>query len=138
MKKNNNHTAIPAEPRLKPWAMWMVNIGLLAIAAATALPLLQIGAGVFEWIYAAGAALTLISRIATIGAYRGMTLRVRRLGRMELWSAIIFAVGCFFVFNRRSNEMDWLAFTLAGAMLQAYASIMVPRAIRAEKRGDHA
>ena len=48
MKKN--HPSAAAAPK-KVWAMWLVNIGLLAIVAATAMPLLHIGVTVSRYIY---------------------------------------------------------------------------------------
>lgn len=132
MKKNNKNSVQAPEmmPRQSAPAMWAVNIGLLLIAVATLLPLIHITGPWFQWIYASGAALTLAGRLGSLGAYRGMSLRVRRLGRMELWTAVMFAVGTFFVFWPKAGRMDWLAFTLAGAALQTYSSIMIPKAIR--------
>ncbi len=109
---------------------WIVNIGLLAIAVATLLPIIRVGGQYFRYIYAAGALLALVGRIMTAGNYKGENLRIRRLARMELWAAIIFAVGTFFLFWHGAGPTDWLAFTLAGAALQSYASIMLPRALR--------
>lgn len=119
----------PAPP---PAATWLVNIGLFAIAVATLLPILRIGVPWFRYLYASGALLTLVGRIISVRIYNGTPLRVRRLGRMEFWAAIVFAVGTFFLFWPGAGPTDWLAFTLAGAALQTYASIMLPRTIARE------
>lgn len=113
-------------------SVWLVNAGLIAIAVATLLPILRMGAPVFPWLYAAGALLTIAGRLMSLGAYKGLSLRVRRLGRMELWASVMFAVAAFFIFYDYPRSMDWLAFTLAGAALQTYASIAIPRALRKE------
>ena len=115
-----------------PAATWIVNTGLLAIAVATLLPILRLGVPWFRYLYAAGALLTLVGRIITVRIYNGAPLRVRRLGRMEFWAAVVFAVGTFFLFWPGAGPTDWLAFTLAGAALQTYASIMLPRIITRE------
>lgn len=113
-------------------AVWVVNAGLLLIAAGTLLPILRIGQVYSSWIYAAGAILALTGRCLTFGRYKDHAMRVRRLARMEFWSAVVFCVGAFFLFYRQAGPTDWLAFTLAGAALQCYSSIMLPRALAAE------
>ena len=82
-----------------------MNAGLLLILAATALPLLMIGGETYKWIYAAGAICALVGRLCA---------------------------GAFFIFYAGDTSRDWIAFTLAGAILQIYTSIMIPRAIRRE------
>lgn len=105
-------------------------LGLLAIMIATAMPLLGLndfsigGLTVWRYLYALGAVALLILRIAS--PYKGSDLRTKRLGRLEFWSAVIFCVATFFIFYMPYST-DWLAFTLAGAFLQAYASIMISR-----------
>lgn len=135
MKPNKpSNGAAAGSPRIPSpapnWAVWVVNIGLLAIAVAALLPILRTGLSLFPWIYACGAAMVLVGRIATARIYKGCELRVRRLGRMELWTAIMFAVATFFIFYQKAGQMDWLAFTLAGAVLQTYSSIMIPRELK--------
>lgn len=121
-----------AIPSPSPISSWTVNIGLMCIAVATLMPILHMGIGWYGYLYAAGAGLALAGRIMSVRAYSGTPLRVRRLGRMELWAAIVFAVGAFFIFWPGSGPTDWLAFTLAGAALQTYASVMLPRTIAKE------
>ena len=108
-----------------------MNAGLLLILAATALPLLMIGGETYKWIYAAGAICALVGRLCA-DRYNGTLLRVRRLCRIVVWSCIIFCAGAFFIFYAGDTSRDWIAFTLAGAILQIYTSIMIPRAIRRE------
>lgn len=120
-------------PDSSPIIVWIVNIGLVLIAVATLLPILRIGADIFKWIYAAGALACLGGRLASVNSYKGFSLRVRRLARMEFWVAIMFCVATFFMFYRGAGPMDWLAFTLAGAALQTYASIMLPRAVASDQ-----
>ena len=98
------------------------SIGLLAIMVAAALPLLKMGGEANKYIYSAGALLLLIGKfIMPVGKE---PLRLRRLMRMEIWTAIIFVVGAVFMFL---PGKDWIAFTLAGGVLTLYTSIMIPR-----------
>ncbi len=101
------------------------TLGLLAILISAALPLLRIGTAWFGYPYAAGALVLLASRIIN-PTPEGASLRVRRLLRMEIWTALVFAAGAAFIlFGPAGN--DWLAFTLAGGVLTVYTSVMIPR-----------
>lgn len=108
-----------------------LNVGLLLIVAGTVMPLLHQPMTVARWIYAAGAVLAIIGRFTSGGdAGEDVPFRAKRLMRLEKWSVIIFAVAVFFMFYPDAGPTDWIAFTLAGGFLQAYASIMIPRAMR--------
>lgn len=113
-----------------PHQAWLiaVNIGLLLIVAATALPLFHIMGLVPRSLFTAGAALVLIGRLFA-PSVKEQSLRVRRLCRLEVWVGIIFCAGAFFMWYT-PERMDWLAFTLAGAAVQIYVSMALPRAIR--------
>lgn len=121
------------KPILKDQSLipWMVNTGLLLVMAGTVLPLLQLSGAagdLWRWLYTAGAALILIGRLLTVHPDAAeASLRKRRLWRLETWSAMFFAVGCFFIFFNRPGQMDWLAFTMAGAAVQAYVGFMLGR-----------
>lgn len=114
----------------------LVSIGLLLIMGATVMPLFQFNGDTFRYIYAAGAALVLIGRLFT--PYKGSNFRVKRLCRIEFWSALFFAVAVFFLFYPNAGRTDWLAFTLAGGIIQIYTSIMIPRTLaKAQKEADN-
>lgn len=102
-------------------------VGLLLVALATMEPLILHPfnpGGWYQYVYAAGAVLLLLCRLfITHGA---TDLRLRRLYRMEGWSAIFFCAGTFFMFYPSGTMRDWLAFTLAGAAIQIFTSIMIP------------
>lgn len=121
---------IGKEPSM--WMVILVNLGMLLIVAGTLIPVLRMGQinGAAQWIYAAGALLTLAGRLFT--PYGGKVVRIKRLHRIEAWSAIFFCVGAFFMFYNPSQARDWLAFTLAGGVIQVYSSIMIPYAIKKE------
>lgn len=111
----------------RPWAQWIAVAGLLLVFAATAMPLLKISQELYRWIYAAGAVMAIAGRACAKSP--SPDLRVRRLVRLELWAAIMFGVGAFFMFWY-PRQTDWMAFTLAGGAIEVYASLMRPRAAR--------
>lgn len=136
MKDNRSiNDIIGPQPR-KAWVV-IATIGLLLVAVGTVMPILSsrqsafdMIAPTFKYIYSAGALMLLVSRLMT--PYKGSSTRVRRLYRLESWSALFFCVGAFFLFYSPTTVRDWLAFTLAGAAIQIYSSIMVPRTIKKE------
>ncbi len=105
------------------WSNLLSTIGLLAIMTAALLPLLKVAADYNKYIYAGGALLLLISKFIA-PALKDAPLRLRRLMRIEIWTALIFVAGAVFSFLPGS---DWIAFTLAGGLLTIYTSIMIPR-----------
>ena len=105
-----------------------MTVGLLLIVVGTCLPILQIDAPyfsgqIYKYVFAVGAGVLVISRLFT--KYEGDNDRVRRLYRIESWSAIFFCVAAFFMFYDNAAR-DWLAFTIAGGAIQIYTSIMIP------------
>lgn len=124
----------------QPKRIWLLlsTLGLLTIVAATLIPVITVASGslrgsyfdmnpTFKFIYAAGALLLFVCRL--FSPYKGNELRVKRLSRIETWSAIFFCVGAFFLFYDTDTTRNWLAFTLAGGAIQCYASLMIPRAV---------
>lgn len=111
------------QPKRTAWSNILSTLGLLSIMVATLLPLLKIGNGYHKYIYAAGALILLIGRFIA-PSLKDAPMRLRRLLRLEIWTALIFVVGAVFTFLRGT---DWIAFTLAGGLITIYTSIMIPR-----------
>ncbi|MDE5838076.1 MAG: hypothetical protein K2H39_03400 [Paramuribaculum sp.] len=107
------------------WAKLLAITGLLLVMAATVLPLTGNRGDVFRYIYASGALLVFAGRL--FNRCPSDSLRVRRLYRLEVWAGVVFCVGAFFLFYPSAGAMDWMAFTLAGGVIEAYASLMIPR-----------
>lgn len=128
---NTPHTDPVTGRQPHPLALWAITFGLLLIMTGTVMPLF--GAGpVFRWIYGAGALMLLAARIFT--PYTGEVTRIKRLYRIESWSALFFCVATFFMFYQQAVMRDWLAFTMAGGAIQIYASIMIPREVAKENK----
>lgn len=135
MKKDNNTNAKKHEITVTANTvfLWFITIGMLLIAAGTVMPLLMQDASsdLFKYVYGGGAAMLIIGRLFT--SYKGDNVRLKRLYRIETWSAIFFCVAVFFMFYEGAGARDWLAFTLAGGAIQIYTSIMIPRTIAKSK-----
>ena len=132
--KTENNDIIGKQP--KGYLLWLITVGMLLVAAGTVMPLLMQNCDpqfndLYKYIYGSGAVMLLVGRIFT--PYKGSSIRLRRLYRIEGWSAIFFCVATFFMFYQVGSR-DWLAFTLAGGAIQIYTSIMIPRTIQKERK----
>ena len=112
----------------KNWGIILVNIGLLAIMAALVFPLLHIDPRITRILFTVAAAIYAVGRILAYPRGEAVSLHVKRLLRIEMASAVMFAVATFFFWYRPATGTDWVAFTLAGAILVIYTSIAIPRA----------
>lgn len=106
----------------------MAITGLILVFAATAMPLLMVSSDIFKWIYGAGAILVTAGK--ALKPAPSDNIRVKRLCRIEVWGGVMFCAGCFFMFYYPSGNTDWMAFTLAGGAIEAYASLMIPKALK--------
>jgi len=97
-------------------------IGMLLLAIMALLPLLDINHEWMRWVYALGALLTLVAQL--IYRYTGTSLRIKRLYRILTVSALLYCASALLVFIYRGST-DWIAFLLAGAILQIYATWMI-------------
>ncbi len=106
----------------------LAPVGLLLIAIGALAPLFAGGFGCLwwmRWVYGAGALWMLLCRL--FSPYRGTDLRMRRLVRMQAWSALFFVAATVFLFVPGTAPRDWLALTMAGAAVQVIASVMITR-----------
>lgn len=126
-KTNKNKPQNPvADKRRELISTVMVTLGLMSIMVAAFLPLIHINQDWTRYLYAAGALVLLIGRFVA-PRVKDAPLRLRRLLHMEIWTALIFIVGAVFLFLPSAGGKDWLAFTLAGAALTIYTSVLIPR-----------
>lgn len=101
-------------------------IGFLMIAGSMLVPLIQGPYYAGEWykyLYAAGAALMLIG--ALFSPFKGSDMRLKRLFRLQSTSAIMFCVAAVFLFWPSATMRDWIAITLAGAVVRAYTNFAI-------------
>ena len=105
--------------------MGIVGMILMIVMAVT--PLLvnhQLNMEWMRWIFIAGALIVLVGRLIDI--YRGPSLRLKRLHVILVFSALLYCASgsMMFIFQGTNN---WIAFLLAGVMVQLYASWMIDR-----------
>lgn len=102
----------------------LVIIGLLVMAVMALMPLLNIFHPWLRWAFAAGAYIVLAGRV--IGVYTGPVLRIRRLHRILMFSALLYCVSAWMMFIPEGGN-NWIGFLLAGVAVQMYASWMIDR-----------
>ena len=109
---------------MKRYIDWMQALGLLLIMVMALLPLLDVNYEWMRWAYAVGAAMVLLARLLL--QYKGRNLRVRRLYRINQASAVLYCVSAAMLFWCKDTT-NWVAFLMAGAVLQIYATYMIDR-----------
>lgn len=122
------------------WCVALATLGLLAIAVGTLLPILNVAVapgtagGWWKYVYAGGAVAFLAGKL--MSPYTGVHPRIKRLYRIESWSAVFFCVAAFFLFYNGNVSRDSWAFTLAGGVLLVITTIAIPRVANKElKKG---
>lgn len=114
----------------RTWCVVLATVGLLAIAAGTLLPILNVFVGPgaagswWKYVYAGGAVAFLVGKL--LSPYTGVHPRIKRLYRIEGWSAVFFCVAAFFLFWNDGELRDVWAFTLAGGVLLVFTNIAIP------------
>lgn len=101
----------------------LASLGLIVFLAGLTLPN-WLPVEVYRWVAASGALILLVARIFT--RYTGPDVKLRRLVRIQMWSAIFFCAASVFLFVPGGTLRDFIAFTLAGAAIQIYTSIAIP------------
>ena len=108
---------------------WLLIVGLLVLLAMALLPLLNINQEWMRWVYVGGAAVVLVVRL--MQRYKGKNLRVKRLYRINVMSAVLYCASAAMLFYSKGTQ-DWIAFLMAGAALQTYASYMIDHELKKE------
>lgn len=121
MKQKQKHTAADNRTAV---SNVMVAIGLLVMAVMALMPLLNIFQPWMRWAFAVGAFIVLAARV--IGAYTGPVLRIRRLHRILMFSALLYCVSAWMMFVPDGGKNS-IGFLLAGVVVQLYASWMIDR-----------
>jgi amino acid transporter len=103
----------------------LVFLGLLMMAVMAVTPLLvnhNINMELMRWIFTGGAFLVLIGRL--VNPYRGSSLRLKRLHVILIFSALLYCASASIMFIYQGTN-NWIAFLLAGLLVQLYASWMI-------------
>ena len=104
----------------------LVVVGLLMMIVMAIVPLFtnQFNIELMRWIFTAGALIVLIGRLIDI--YRGPSLRIKRLHTILIFSALLYCASASMMFIYEGTN-NWIAFLLAGVVIQLYASWMIER-----------
>jgi len=79
-----------------------------------------------RYLLAAGAAGTLVAQFFIPSP--SDELRIKRLSRMNVWAAIVYCVAAYCLFSSSFDmRRSWVAFLLAGAVLQIYSTFMLSK-----------
>lgn len=131
MNQRKAHTSPSSPSPTLTAAAWIANAGLLLVLAGTAIPLFSHTMFLTaRWIFSAGALLAFAGKLTgrlAAPADPAEPVRLTRMKRLEVWSAVMFVVAAVFMYLRNVGPTDWIAFTLAGGALTCYTSLMIPR-----------
>ena len=108
----------------------MLAVGLLVMLIMAVLPIAGIHWVAMRYIYAFGAVLTLAARM--VESYNGSNLRVKRLYRIAKVSAALYCASAAPLFYPQAGNTDWVAFLMAGAVLQIYSTVAVEHVLKKE------
>ncbi len=108
-------------------------VSMTVLMAATVVPLFTNSMPAWQrYLLAAGALGTLVAQFFIPSP--SDDLRVRRLSRMNAWAAIVYCVAAYCLFSPYPDmQRSWVAFLLAGAVLQIYATLMISKLIGKRK-----
>ena len=80
----------------------------------------------WKYVLAAGALGTLVAQLLIPAP--SDELRIKRFAHMNVWSAIIYCIAAYCPFSHDiSMQQSWVAFLLAGALMQIIAVYMIGR-----------
>ena len=113
----------------------LLCVSMTVLFAAAVIPLFITPMPSWQrYLLAAGAAGTLVAQFFIPSP--SDELRIKRLSRMNVWAAIAYCVGAYCLFSSNIDmQRSWVAFLLAGAVLQIYATFMLSK-LTSNKRDE--
>lgn len=157
-KKNSNTDPVKSEAAEKKGLLksrkaleGMATFGLIIVAVSLAAPFTDLTNSdyirIFKWIYAPGALIFTVARIAG-STDPSESMRIRRLRRLEFWAGVALCIGAFFWFYNEHRYAELLSvgagamvylretvyFSLAGALIQIIASLALSRRLKKESQ----
>ena len=111
----------------------LLCVSMTILMAAAATPLFIMPAPSWQrYLLAAGALGVLAAQILIPSPSK--EFRIRRLSRMNVWAGIVYCVGAYCLFSSNFEmQRSWVAFLLAGAVLQIYATLMLSKLTGSKK-----
>lgn len=113
---------------------FLLCMSMTILLAAAVVPLFIIPMPAWQrWLMAAGAAGTLVAQFLIPSP--SDELRVKRLTRMNVVAAIVYCIAAYCRFSSNFEmQRSWVAFLLAGAVIQIYATLMLSK-LTSDKKG---
>ena len=111
---------------------------MLMLVIPAFLPLIGINEEWMVYVYILGAICAVVTRILQRVKYRKdktISTRIRRLLHIEFWSSMCYMVSAYFMVADPYHHGNWIAFLLAGAVLQIYTSQMIMWRQKKEREG---
>ena len=113
----------------------LLCVAMTALLLTVALPLFNILPEWSKYAFAAAAVGVLVAQILIPSPSEDF--RVKRLARMNVWSGIVYCVAAYCPFSSNIDmQRAWVAFLLAGAVLQIYATLMISKLTNNKKEKD--
>ncbi len=125
------------DEKIAAWQNLMLTVAMLILLVCALLPLLDVFIPWLKWVYAFGAVLALAERMTE--RYHGKNVRIARLYRLGKVSAMLYCVSAFLLIYPLSGAAtgrDWLAFLMAGALMQIYVSFAYDHAVRKQAKQE--
>lgn len=116
----------------------LINLGLILVMVGTMMPFFLNSLQTFHflgYVYGAGAMVNLVGRLMALRGIGELPDRLRRLRRLEVFSALFFIAACCCLLFPDWGRSNWVALTMAGAAVVIYTSVIGPRiAIKNQKK----
>lgn len=80
-----------------------------------------------------GICVALFSVITVTTPYPGKSIRGKRLFNFQVFSCLFMIVATYLMFRSRN---EWVLIMVVGAVLQLYASIVIPKELKNEKNRE--
>lgn len=106
----------------------LLALATLILLVSAFLPLVNVNWSGLQICYTCGAVLAVVVRLLQRLHYRKdktIPTSVRRLFHIEFWSSMAYLVSAYFMVSGPYHPGNWLAFLMAGAVLQIFTSFMI-------------
>ncbi|MBR5118529.1 MAG: hypothetical protein IK100_07795 [Muribaculaceae bacterium] len=112
---------------------FLLCMSMTLLLAAAVVPLFITPMPAWQrWLLAAGAVGTLVAQFLIPSP--SDNFRIKRLSRMNVWAGIVYCIAAYCRFSSYPDmQRSWVAFLLAGAVLQIYATLMLSKLTKDKK-----
>lgn len=101
----------------------ILSVGMIILLVTAVMPIIGMSFSWVKYVYACGAVMTLLARV--FDRYTGKNTAIKRLYRIQAVSSVCYCVSAATLcvpLGGYVSEKDWIAFLMAGAVMQIYSS----------------